>query len=459
MLNITHNSIADKINISSFSSYKQLQEYKASRVLARIILFLLGIVLIFLFLPWTQNIRSKGYVTTLEPDQRPQTIHSVIAGRIEKWFVREGNFVRKGDTIVYISEIKSEYFDPELLSRTEQQITSKEMAVNSYMEKVRSLDTQINALNKTQNLKMDQALNYIRQAELKVASDSIDLEAARINYTIAERQLNRTQTLYDDGLKSLTDLEEKKIKLQETQAKLISAENKLLSSRNELINTQVELTSVEAQYRDKLAKAEADKYSTLSSMYDAEAVVTKMQNEYMNYSIRSGFYYVTAPQDGYITKAIATGLGETIKEGEELVSIMPSNYQLAVEMYVNPVDLPLVRPGQSVRIMFDGWPSIVFSGWPNSSYGTFGGEVVAIDNFISQNGKYRILVSQNPEEDPWPAGLRVGSGAVSMALLKNVPIWYEIWRKLNGFPPDYYWSEDQQSIQGNSNNTPLKSVK
>jgi len=237
MLNITHNSIADKINISSFSSYKQLQEYKASRVLARIILFLLGIVLIFLFLPWTQNIRSKGYVTTLEPDQRPQTIHSVIAGRIEKWFVREGNFVRKGDTIVYISEIKSEYFDPELLSRTEQQITSKEMAVNSYMEKVRSLDTQINALNKTQNLKMDQALNYIRQAELKVASDSIDLEAARINYTIAERQLNRTQTLYDDGLKSLTDLEEKKIKLQETQAKLISAENKLLSSRNELINT------------------------------------------------------------------------------------------------------------------------------------------------------------------------------------------------------------------------------
>ncbi len=459
MLNITHNSIADRVNISSYSSYKKIPRYKASRVLARILLFILGIVFIFLFLPWTQNIRSKGYVTTLEPDQRPQTIHSVIAGRIEKWFVREGNFVKKGDTIVYISEIKSEYFDPELLSRTEQQITSKEMAVKSYMEKVRSLDAQIDALIKTQSLKMTQAQNYIRQAELKVASDSMDLEAARTNYTIAQRQLNRTQTLYDDGLKSLTDLEEKKIKLQETQAKQISAENKLLSSRNELINAQVELTSIEAQYRDKLAKAEADKYTSLSSMYDAEAVVTKMQNEYMNYSIRSGFYYVTSPQDGYITKAIASGIGETIKEGEELVSIMPANYQLAVEMYVNPVDLPLIREGQHVRIMFDGWPSIVFSGWPNSSYGTFGGEVVAIDNFISQNGKYRILAYQDPEENPWPTGLRVGSGAVSMALLKDVPIWYEIWRKLNGFPPDYYWSEDQQVYQDMSKKTPLKSVK
>ncbi len=459
MLNITHNSIADKINISSFSSYKQLRGYKASRVLARILLFILGIVFVFLFLPWTQNIRSKGYVTTLEPEQRPQTIHSTIAGRIEKWFVREGNFVRKGDTIVYISEIKPEYFDPELLSRTEQQITSKEMSVQSYMEKIKSLDAQIDALIKTQSLKMHQAENYIRQAELKVASDSMDLEAAKTNYTIAERQLARTQTLYDDGLKSLTDLEEKKIKLQETQAKLISAENKLLSSRNQLINAQVELTSIEAQYRDKLAKAASEKYTSLSSMYDAEAVVTKMQNEYMNYSIRSGFYYVTAPQDGYITKAIASGIGETIKEGEELVSIMPSNYQLAVEMYVNPVDLPLVQLGQSVRIMFDGWPSIVFSGWPNSSYGTFGGEVVAIDNFISQNGKYRILVSQDTEEEPWPSGLRVGSGAVSMALLKEVPIWYEIWRKLNGFPPDYYWSAEQQANQDKSKKAPLKSVK
>jgi multidrug resistance efflux pump len=459
MLNITHNSIADRINIGSFSSYKSLPGYKVSRVLARIILIIIGIVIVFLFLPWTQNIRSKGYVTTLEPDQRPQTIHSVIAGRIEKWFIREGNFVEKGDTIVYISEIKSEYFDPQLLSRTEQQITAKEMAVNSYMEKVKSLDAQIDALLKTQNLKMSQAVNYIRQSELKVASDSIDLEAAKTNYIIAERQLNRTQSLYDDGLKSLTDLEEKKIKLQETQAKLISAENKLLSSKNEFINAQVELTSVEVQYRDKLAKAEAEKYTALSSMYDAEAVVTKMQNEYMNYSIRSGFYYVTAPQNGYITKAIATGIGETIKEGEELVSIMPANYNLAVEMYVNPVDLPLIRLGQDVRIMFDGWPSIVFSGWPNSSYGTFGGEVVAIDNFISQNGKYRILVAQDPEEEPWPTGLRVGSGAVSMALLKDVSIWYEIWRKLNGFPPDYYWTEDQMKNEEIKNKAPLKSVK
>jgi len=25
-----------------------------------------------------------------------------------------------------------------------------------------------------------------------------------------------------------------------------------------------------------------------------------------------------------------------------------------------------------------------------------------------------------------------------MVLLKDVPIWYELWRQINGFPPDYY---------------------
>ena len=223
---------------------------------------------------------------------------------------------------------------------------------------------------------------------------------------------------------------------------MISAENKLLTSRNKLINSGVEINSVNNQYRDKLSKAESEKYTALSSMYDAEAVVTKMQNQYMNYSIRTGMYYITSPINGYITKALRSGIGETVKAGEEMMSIMPAKYDLAVEMYVSPFNLPLVEKGQHVRFMFDGWPSVVFSGWPNASFGTFGGEIVAIDNFISTNGKYRILVSPDKKDVEWPEQLRVGSGANGMALLKNVPIWYELWRNLNGFPPDYYKKND-----------------
>ena len=170
-----------------------------------------------------------------------------------------------------------------------------------------------------------------------------------------------------------------------------------------------------------------------------------MEVQYSNYTVRSGYYCVTASQAGYVTRAIRAGIGETVKEGEELVSIMPIRYDLAVEMYVEPVDLPLLSPGHLVRFIFDGWPAIVFSGWPDVSYGAFGGKVFAIDRMISENGKYRILVAPDPNDHPWPEGLRVGSGAIGMALLDDVPIWYELWRQLNGFPPNFYQKDNGRS--------------
>lgn len=442
MLNISKNSVEHRVDKTKFRSFSMVPEGDTGRILSRVLLILLGTTILFMMLPWTQNIRARGYVTSLRPDQRPQTLQSVIGGRIEKLYVQEGQRVEKGDTIMFISEIKDEYFDPQLLARTEEQIKAKEMGVKAYMEKVRALDNQADALIQTQRLKLEQARNYLRQAQLKLESDSIDWEAAKTNYSIAQVQLKRMEELYDKGLKSLTDLETRRLKQQEAQAKVISAENKVLAARNDIINARVELGSLNNQYRDKLSKVESEKYEAMSNMYDAEATVTKLQNQYMNYEVRTGLYYITAPLDGFITKGLKTSIGENVKEGEELLTIMPARYDLAVEMFIDPVDLPLVQKGQTVRFMFDGWPAIVFSGWPNNSFGTFGGQVVAVDNFISPNGKYRILVGPDPNDKPWPDGLRVGSGAIGMALLKDVPIWYELWRRLNGFPPEYYVAEN-----------------
>ena len=441
MLNISNNKINKELNQNQFQSLRHVNSLSSGKVFKRLMIAFFIAGLIIMFLPWTQNIRAGGRVTTLKPDQRPQTIHSIIGGRIEKWFVQEGDYVEKGDTILFISEVKDEYFDTNLLGRTMEQVKSKEFAVRSYMEKVKALDNRIDALSQTGKLKLEQTKNKLKQAELKIISDSIDFKAAATNFKIAEDQFNRMKKLYDDGLKSLTDLENRKNKMQEAQAKMISAENKLLTTRNELINAEVELTSIQVQYRDDIAKAESEKYAALSSMYDAEAVVTKLQNQYSNYSFRSNLYYIKAPQNGYITKALQVGIGETIKEGASIVSIMPSDYSLAVELYVNPIDLPLVNKGQEVRIQFDGWPAIVFSGWPNTSYGTYGGRVFAVDNFISDNGKFRILVQPDTRDYKWPEALRIGGGTKNMLLLKQVPIWYEIWRKVNGFPPDFYASE------------------
>lgn len=456
MLNISPNSVNQKLELERFQSFQQTALSNANRMFTRWLLFTLGAIFIILFLPWTQNVQSKGKVTTLQPGQRPQTIQSTIAGRIEKWYVREGQLVRKGDTIVYLSEIKADYFDPDLVPRSAQQVEAKEGAILSYESKVDALEKQIQAMKSELDYKQQQLTNKVRQMEFKLASDSADLIQAYVQDSIAIRQYQRTRELFELGNKSRTEMEDKQSKLQETKAKYISAQNKVQGTRNELENTRLELISLPYEYNQKIAKAQSDKFSTLSDKFDAEGSVNKLRIEASNYLERSQFYYILAPQDCYITKAIKPGIGETVKEGEEVVTIMPADYELAVELYIRPMDLPLIEYGQEVRFIFDGWPAFIFSGWPGQSFGTYQGKVVAMDNEISKNGEYRILVGPKEDTKTWPVALRVGSGAQGIALLKNVPLWYEIWRRLNGFPPDYYQNDQEETPKMKA---PAKSVK
>lgn len=393
---------------------------------------------IILFLPWTQNIRAKGTVTTLRQEQRPQQLNTIIPGRVIKWYVKEGDFVQAGDTILQLAEIKDDYLDPQLLSRTKEQLSAKSLTVDYYKNKVGTSGTQINALNEALQLKMDQLRNKLQQLQLKVQSDSMESIAAANDFKIAAQQFSRQKAMYDSGLVSLTQLEQRNQSYQNSLAKKVSAENKLQNARQDLTITRIEMNATQQDYMEKIAKAQGDQFQSLSQIATGQGDIAKLENQYSNYSIRNGLYFITAPQSGQITKARKAGIGEIVKDSEMIVEIVPDQVQYAVELFVRPLDLPLVSNGQKVRFMFDGFPAIVFSGWPNTSYGTFGGKVVAVESSVSYNGKFRILVTEDPADKPWPRELKMGTGAQGMALLKDVPIWYELWRNINGFPPDYY---------------------
>lgn len=442
MQNFVTDDIDNKSASSPLKSYQNLYLVNKKSSIRKWMYGILIALVVIAFLPWTQTIRAKGSVTTLLQEQRPQEINALIAGKVLKWRVKEGDHVKAGDTILQLGEVKVEYFDPQLLARTQQQIASKQLAVKGYENKAGSSETQIAALTQAKALKMQQLDNKIKQQFLKLQSDSIDLGSANNEYSINKRQIDAAKLMYDSGVISLSDYERRKISFQNSIAKRIGYESKFLQSKQELNSLYIEKNATVQDYTDKISKAEGDKFSSLSNIASGEAEVSKLQNTYSNYDIRNQLYYVTAPQSGQITKAKKAGIGEMVKEGEMLVEIVPDNIQLAVELFIEPMDLPLVSKGQKIRFVFDGFPAIVFSGWPESSYGTFAGKVAAIENSVSANGKFRILVMEDPSEKKWPNLLRMGGGAQGIGLLKDVSIWYELWRNINGFPPEYYQSKD-----------------
>ncbi len=419
MLNISNKSVGNQIPQDRLYSLKALKSPRAGKVLARW-LFTMGILLlIILFLPWQQNIRGRGLVTALDPSHRPQTVETAIPGRIQKWHIKEGQFVNQGDTILSLTEIKEKYFDPQLLMRLSQQIDAKESSINSKDQKAKSLRGQIGALRQQLVVKLEQA-----QAKL---------DAEKVRFQNAENQYQRNKMLYEAGNIPLTKFQDFEYKFRGSEA--------------DYNNAKIELSRIDAEYLDKINKAESELNNTLAELYDTQGTLAKLRNEYTNMEIRNEQYQVIAPQAGIVVKALKAGIGETIKEGEAVCTVMPEVSELAVAMYIKAMDVPLISKGRKVRIQFDGWPALQFSGWPNVSVGTFGGQVEVIDYVNSKPGEFRILVIPDSDDEMWPIQLRMGSGTKGWVMLNNVPIWFEVWRQLNGFPASIYEEPENPMIE------------
>lgn len=423
------------MKIQSFDKIYNI--HKKSRV-KRWFLFIFLTAVVVLFLPWTQNIKVMGTVTSLYQEQRPQQLNSPIPGKIIKWYVKNGDYVKKGDTILQLSEVKDDYFDPLLVQRTQQQVEAKRGVRDYYEAKVGTTNSQLQALATGKDLKLNQLQIKISQLKNKLAGEEAELAASTNELKLSEDQYARQKKMYDEGLVSLTQFQQRSISYQNAIAKKTASENKVAQTRQEIVNTGIEQSAVIQDYTEKLSKTEGERFQSMGQIEGSEGDIAKLENQVANYKFRQGLYFIIASQDGQIVQLNKAGIGEVLKEAESIGTIVPKTTDYAVEIYIKPVDLPLIKEGQRVMCVFDGFPAIVFSGWPDSSYGIFAGKVIAVESNISTNGLFRALVVEDKTEKRWPPKIKMGTGAQGIAILNDVPVWYELWRNINGFPPDYY---------------------
>ncbi len=233
---------------------------------------------------------------------------------------------------------------------------------------------------------VDNDPNYIERLELELDAGLQKTEVAKAAAETAKLDYTRRQSMFSQGLASRHDLEKAKI------------------NYNEYLSKQAAAT------------AELAKVQTNRSRQDTQLV--------------------KAPADGTIVQLRSGDSATFIKEGNMVASFIPSGTVPAVELYVKGLDAPLIKPGAKVRLQFEGWPAVQFSGWPSISVGSFGGIVKTSDPSISANGKFRVLVVQDPAEK-WPNQnfLRFGARTRGWILLNTVNVGYEWWRQLNNFPP------------------------
>jgi multidrug resistance efflux pump len=328
----------------------------------------------------------------------------------------------------------------------------------------------LNAKLSTANIKAEvYAQNVIDfQAAQEAAVDAADemVDAAKANWD-AERELvpgyqakelqarlnyERQKGLAAKGIKPTVEIEKLRKDWDVAKSELESLKLKMTAAMEEW-----EAKKDERIQKSREAKTKVDYARAMEQ--DALGQVATVQKEIRDLEIKLSELdrnEIVAPRDGTIYRMPVFERGQTLKEGDKLFTIVPDSSERIVELWVDGNDMPLIRKGNHVRLQFEGWPAVQFAGWPSVAVGTFGGEVAAIDPADDGKGKFRIQIREAGEQ-AWPSTrfLRQGVRANGWVMLNRVPLGYEIWRQVNGFPPVISMQEPGSDDKDDKQKVPL----
>jgi multidrug resistance efflux pump len=405
---------------------------QARRIAVVLLILLIATICLMMFAPWQQTITGEGYVVAYAPSERQQTLEATIKGRIVRWNPElvENSRVAKGDFIAEIRDIDDLYAD-----RLRGQLENTSAILESSKKIVEATEGQLNAYRRVQT-EVEAAQNaYVQSAMQKVAAAEQKLAIAEAAIPQLKAAYDRAKELQAAGNIALEKLQEIERKLLESQGKVKEESANLSAARAELMGKQsdreayIHKASADVSYYEgALDKTKAEVSKADKELHDMENKVARQNTQLM----------INAPFDGYVVHISSNGGSQLVKEGDPICTLVPYTEDRAVQIWLDGNDAPLVEAGRHVRLQFEGWPAIQFAGWPSVAVGTFGGTVVSVDMVDNGKGKFRCqILPDSTETVKWPEErfLRQGVRANGWVLLEQVPLWFEVWRKLNGFPP------------------------
>ena len=446
-------------NEAVLPSLRLARSSRLARRFGRFLAAMLGLAIIAaLFAPWQQSVTGSGNVIAYAPLERQMVVEAPIKGRIIQWAdgIFENAHVKTGQEILKIQDV-----DPEYLARLQEQQASGQRQLDAARESLtaslRSVDTalasiapyesQLRAYRTVQNEIVAAADQYVQSGQQKVEAETRALEEAQAGFTQAQADYLRQKALFEKQIASELKFQQAEQKYLEARAKVGKAEAYVAAAKNELEakrrereakerKAQVDIEYAQASLNKAngdVAKAQSDAAKARSEITKAEQSLAKLNTAVS----RQMGQVVTAPRNGFILQLLANQGTEMVKEGDPLCIIVPDTSDRAVQVWLNGNDAPLVEAGRHVRLQFEGWPAVQFAGWPSVAIGTFGGEIISIDSTDNGKGQFRALVGPTSDGPSWPSDrfLRQGVRANGWVLLDEVGLGYELWRRLNGFPP------------------------
>jgi multidrug efflux pump subunit AcrA (membrane-fusion protein) len=392
-----------------------------------------------LFVPWTQTVTVQGKLSAYSAVERPQEVHAHINGSLKRWFVHEGDFVKKGDLLLQLGDVNPKFMAPDLLKRLDESREALKQKRQAALEHVGILDKRIEEMTSLAETAMSTAVARVSEAKNKALSTEQKKASAKIAKETALLNLERSKILEAEGLISKRELELAIQTATQTDANLKGAEAELSETQEARAALGHKRNKIDAELVQKLLDLKSKRAAVIGKAAKVSKELADLALTRSNALQRKIASKIIAPVDGTVVRLTTIGLGEIVHPADLLFTIVPKVSSPAIEMWANAIDAPLLKPGRPVRILFQGVPAIPLAAWPELMAGTYDGRVQVVDQSASANGQFRFWVAPETDRKKWPPQLHVRQGTQVMGwvILNRVPLWYEMWRRFNLFPPDY----------------------
>ncbi len=334
-------------------------------------------------------VRTQGRIV---PSAKQQLVQHLEGGIVSKVYVREGDVVRAGDSLVAVSDLAANS------SRDE-----KQMRLNGLQARIGRLTAEAQGASRlaapsgtaaaTPDARAEADAFSARQTRLRQTTLVLEQQMAQRRQEVAETEARRK------GLSAELDVARQQLALVQTMvSRNAGSQSELLEARGrvERLSTQVReaetalprLASAAAELAARIAETSAQfRSDSRTALSDAQVELRRVQEDIKTENDRVRRTVVTAPVAGTVNKLLANTVGGVVRPGETLLELTPSDTALAVETRASPAERGALQVGQAAKVRV--------AAYDYTQFGTLAARVTEIsaDSLADERGERYFRVA------------------------------------------------------------------
>ena len=294
---------------------------RSSRIMLRVTAVLLGVLFIWSALfKIDQVVNAQGQVIA---SSKTQIIQAADGGILTEMRVQEGDEVKAGQVIAILDR------DRAFAAYTESfgKVTALRMTVARLQAEI---------AEKSFTIAADQQKDYpnLVETQMNLYKQRTDgfrdqIRVLKDNVRLAETELSMNRPLEKYGDISKADILRLERAMNESKTNLVNARNKYFQDASaELNKAQEDLNAQEQSLRDR------------AELLDHTDIV--------------------APMAGIVKNIKVTTLGGVVRQGDEILQILPTEDDLVVEAKVKPADMAAMKVGLPAKVKLDAYDYSIF---------------------------------------------------------------------------------------------------